>query len=100
MGNPPLFPAEIREFVAQKYLADVPPRELVAELRDRFNREVSAAQLRQFLSRSGLTERKRQVDRKTCALVSSASANGIARTKAAEPKQILERWAEKAVKLG
>lgn len=93
-----LLSPELKTFVAQRYIAaGVQPKELVAELKRDFGIDRTAAQLRQFISRSGLAERKREVDAKTCALVSSAQATIIAKQRAALPAANLERWAEQAV---
>lgn len=93
-----LLAPEHQQYVKDRYLAgDVPPRELVRELAERFAVTVKPAALRQWLTRSGLGKRKAALDAKTCKLVSSATVTAIAKAKAAEPKKHLERWAEKTV---
>lgn len=99
MGHPSLFPAEIRELISQLYLSDSAPRDIVVQLRERFGREVTAAQLRQFISRSGLSERRRQLDRKVCSLVSSAKVEAIAKVKSAEPQKVMAEWTTKVTEL-
>jgi hypothetical protein len=94
----PLLPPELKTFVAQRYLAaGRTPSELVVELKADFGVAITSAQLRQFLSRSGLSARKAEVDKKTCSLVSAAAASRIAKTRAADPVAQLEKWGDRAV---
>lgn len=94
----PLFSPEVKTFIARKYLAgDQAPRDIVVDLKKDFGMDVTSAQLRQFLSRSGLSARKREVDQKTCAIVSSAGATAIAKERAETGVKHLERWAQQAI---
>jgi hypothetical protein len=95
--KPPLMTPALKAFAAERYLADVPPRDLVQELKAKFGVDVKPAALRQWLTRSGLGVRRRALDTKTCALVSSAKLEALAKTKAAAPRLHLARWAETTV---
>ena len=92
-----LLTAEHRTFVAEKYLADTPPRELVEELKSKFGIVVQPSQLRQFISRSGLAKRKQVVDRKVVGLVSDAKVTAIAKARAALPGAHMAAWAEQTI---
>jgi hypothetical protein len=89
--------AEHRSFVVERYLADVPPRELVDELAEKFGVVVKPSALRQWITRSGLAKRRAELDRKTCSLVSRAKVNALAKTKASEPVKHIENWALRTV---
>lgn len=94
----PILPPELKTYAAERYLADVPPRDLVVELEKKFGVTVRAAALRQWLTRSGVCRRKAELDRKTCAIVSSAKVDALAKAKAAAPREHLERWADQTIK--
>ena len=98
MNRGPLLPVEIQAYCADRYLAgNVPPRELVEELKQKFGISVTTAQLRQWLTRSGLGARKKDLDAKTCKLVSSAKITSLAKAKAKKPAEQIEEWTEKVV---
>jgi hypothetical protein len=97
--QPPLLTPALKAYAAERYLADVPPRELVLELKAKFGVDVRPSALRQWLTRSGLGVRRRQIDARTCTLVSSARVEALAKTKAAAPRIHLARWAEATVTL-
>ena len=96
--NKPLLPAELKTYVAERYLADARPREIVAELSSKFGVTVTSAQLRQWLTRSGAGAKRKEVERKASAFVSDARLNAIAKTRAASPAEQLGRWTSRAVK--
>ena len=99
MAKPaPILSPELKAYATERYLAgNVPPRELVTELSEKFGVTVRNSALRQWLTRSGLGKRKAALDRETCAIVSSAKVTAIAKTRAEEPRKLIERWASKTV---
>ncbi len=92
-----LLKPEHRAYVVERYLANTPPRELAAELAEKFGVVVPSSKLRQMLTRSGVGKRRKEIDAKTCAIVSSAAVNRIAQARAAEPQKHLEAWADRTV---
>lgn len=95
----PLLSPALKAYVAQRYLADTPPRELATELREKFGVSLSSAVLRQWCTRNGLGKRKKELDAKTCAIVSSAAISKLATAKAADPRKHLERWADRSISI-
>ena len=89
--------AEHRTYLIEKYLAGVSAFELAPELLRKFGVSVTAGQLRQFVSRSGLAARKQEVDAKVVGLVSNAKVNALAKARAALPAAHMADWAEKSV---
>lgn len=95
MPRSPLSP-ELKAYVAQRYLADTPPRDLVVELQTNFGVDIRPSALRQMITRSGLAKRRVELEKKTCALVSSSTVDRLARARAAEPKAVLSGWADRS----
>ncbi len=84
---------EHRAFAEQLYVVQgFPPRDVATELRERFNVQVRPAQLRQFFSRSGLSQKKAEVDRQVYGAVAATPAAAIAATRAAGPQEQLQIW--------
>ena len=97
MKRGPLLSPELKAYVAQRYLADTPPRELAVELKQKFGVSLPSPVLRQWCTRNGLGKRKKELDARTCALVSSATVSKLATAKASDPRKHLERWATRTV---
>jgi hypothetical protein len=94
----PVLSVEHQQYVAERYIAgDIPPRELVAELKEKFGVLVKPSALRQWITRSGLAKRKAEVERKTCALASSARTTALAKARAGDPSKHIQEWAERTI---
>ena len=76
------FLPEHREYVKIRYLNGVPPRELVHELDSKYSVKLTSAQLRQWLSRSGITADRAKIDYKAQSMVSDAGIATIAKARA------------------
>jgi hypothetical protein len=96
-SQPQLLTPALKQYAIARYLASVPPRDLVTEIKSKFGVDVKVGPLRQWLTRSGLAARKRQVEARVCALVSSAGVETIAKASAAAPRSHLARWAASTV---
>lgn len=84
-------------YAVDRYLGNTPPRELVVELKEKFGVVLTAAQIRQKLTRSGVGRKKKEIDQRACSLVSSARVAALAKLHAASPSAQLSKWAERAV---
>ena len=94
MLQAPLLKPEVMEYVAARYMTGATPRELVVELKTEFKVEVTAAALRQTISRRGLGRRRRAVDESVCKLVPAKAAAKIADARAEKPAERIAGWTE------
>jgi hypothetical protein len=86
---------EHRELVNQLYLQrDFSPQEICDELKQKFGVSLRSAQLRQIISRSGLAEKRRQLNREVTSIVSAAAITELAKSRAAGPEELMRQWAE------
>jgi hypothetical protein len=86
---------EHRELMNQLYLQrDFFPQEICDELKPKFGVSLRSAQLRQIISRSGLAEKRRQLNREVTSIVSAAAITELAKSRAAGPEELMRQWAE------
>lgn len=94
--SPTLLPTPVATYAAERYVSgQATPRELVEELESKFAVTVTPAQLRQWLSRRGLCERKKQFDAEVSTVMSSSTTRALAKAASSEPAAKLAEWANR-----
>jgi hypothetical protein len=94
-----LLTSEHRTYLEQRYLYGIPPRELSLELERKFQIKVTSAQIRQTLSRTGVSAKKALIDEQTVKLMAEAQVTAIARAKIKAPQEHLDAWANSLIEI-